>query len=751
MTGEPLPAIGMVVIGRNEGRRLLACLRSVSGLVESVVYVDSGSTDGSVEAAREMGAAVVELDLATPFTAARARNAGWRRLAEIAPQVGLVQFVDGDCAIVEGWLETAMSALDRDASLAAVCGRRRERSPEASIYNRLCDLEWDTPVGETKACGGDAMFRMAALREAGGYNQAIIAGEEPELCYRLRQRGWKVRRLDAEMTLHDADMHRFGQWWKRAVRSGHAYAEAMGRHGREPERFGVRPSLSIWFWSALWPVLVLAMGWPTGGWSLLGLLAYPTLMAKTAWSVRRSRRWAWGDCVLYGVACIVAKFPQLQGQMRYWFCTRRRGSGRIIEYKQAEGVSPNAMSVALVCGGYPQRSETFVSREVAALRARGYTVTTVGLRPPTQRDEQVEPADCVVYGPAAGRTFAGAACEVGRHPLHTLRTLGRGFADAIRPGEVMRVKDRLKLPVQAMAGIGLAGRLRSRGVAHIHCHFAHAPTTVGMYAARQLNVPFSFTGHANDLFQRRALIRKKLQRSAAVSAISRWHQAYYHDLDPSANGKVRVIRCGVDTGLWRENGRDNGAAMRVKPLRLITVARLVEKKGIDTLIEALRRVREAGVDAALTIVGEGPLEAALRKQVRSAQLDEYVNWRGGLPNEQVREALGEGNVFVLPCRTDAAGDRDGVPVVAMEAMACGLAVVIGDLPAIRELVTHEESGLLVAENDPAALAACLTRLARDEELRQRLGRSGQARVREEFDINVNADRLAAVLGSAGPC
>ncbi|MFW6336948.1 MAG: glycosyltransferase, partial [Phycisphaeraceae bacterium] len=733
--------IGVVAIGRNEGERLGRCLRSVVKRVAAVVYVDSGSRDGSVEMTRRLGASVVELDMTRTFTAARARNAGLERLVEMEPGVEFVQFVDGDCALAEGWIERAVSALAAEPKLAAVCGRRRERFPEASIYNRLCDLEWDTPVGEARSVGGDALFRVAAVREAEGYNEAIIAGEEPELCYRLRRRGWTIRRLDAEMALHDADMHRFGQWWKRAVRAGHAYAEAMGRHGGEPEWFGVRPSLSIWTWAGVWPIAILAPAWPTLGLSLLGLLAYPLMMTKAAWSLRRQRGWAWGDCVLYGVSCIAAKFPQMQGQMRYWFGTRRRGSGRIIEYKQADGVSANAMSVALVCGGYPQRTETFVSREVAALRARGYTVTTVGLRPPTQRDEQVEPADCVVYGPAAARTFAGAACELGRHPLHTLRTLGRGFADAVHPGESMRVKDRLKLPVQALAGIGLAGRLRQCNIRHVHCHFAHAPTTVGMYAARQMGVPFSFTGHANDLFQRRALIRKKLRRSAMVSAISRWHQGYYRDLEPSANGKVRVIRCGVDTDRWRENesGQSEGT------LRIITVARLVEKKGIDTLIEAVRLTREAGMAAELTIVGEGPLEPVLREQVRSAGLDDRVEWRGGLPNEQVRAALGEADVFVLPCRTDAAGDRDGVPVVAMEAMACGLVVVIGDLPAVRELVTHEENGLLIASDDASGLADWLQRLARDEGLRRRLGRQGQARVREEFDLNVNADRLAEAI------
>ena len=192
--------VGVVAIGRNEGERLRRCLTSVVERAGVVVYVDSGSTDDSVEMARGLGAMVVDLDRTTPFTAARARNAGLATLREAAPGLELVQFVDGDCEVAAGWLELAARQLDAEPQVAVVCGRRRERHPEASIYNRLCDIEWDTPVGYADACGGDALMRVAALAEVGGYDPDLIAGEEPDLCLRLRQRGWKVLRMDAEMT-----------------------------------------------------------------------------------------------------------------------------------------------------------------------------------------------------------------------------------------------------------------------------------------------------------------------------------------------------------------------------------------------------------------------------------------------------------------------------------------------------------------------------------------------------------------------
>ncbi|MEM9139196.1 MAG: glycosyltransferase, partial [Pseudomonadota bacterium] len=208
-------AVGAVIIGRNEGARLIRCLASV-GSAACMVYVDSGSTDGSVQAAREAGAEVVELDMDMPFTAARARNAGLARLREIGA-FDYVQFIDGDCELQPGWIALALAFLEEHPDVAVACGRRRERFPEASVYNRLCDHEWDTPVGEAKACGGDALMRMTALAAVGGYRDDLIAGEEPELCVRLRAAGWRVWRLDAEMTLHDADMHRFGQWWRRTA------------------------------------------------------------------------------------------------------------------------------------------------------------------------------------------------------------------------------------------------------------------------------------------------------------------------------------------------------------------------------------------------------------------------------------------------------------------------------------------------------------------------------------------------------
>src|ERR1700687_1484120 len=270
--------IGVVVIGRNEGDGLQRAPASVMRRGDSVVYVDSGSSDDSVALARSMGVDVVALDASAPFTAARGRNAGTEYLVAHAAALEFIQFVDGDCALVADWIERAVQELRRDSSVAVVCGRQQERCPHASIYNRLCGIEWQCmPTGSIESCGGNAMIRVAGLRAFGGDDAAWRAGEEPELCLRLRAKGWKILGIDAEMSMHDAAFTRFGQWWRRARRTGYGYARAAALHGRGPERHRVHECRSIWFWAVVLPVVTLAAAPSTGGMTLWLWLGYPVL------------------------------------------------------------------------------------------------------------------------------------------------------------------------------------------------------------------------------------------------------------------------------------------------------------------------------------------------------------------------------------------------------------------------------------------------------------------------------------------
>jgi glycosyltransferase involved in cell wall biosynthesis len=325
--------IGVVAIGRNEGNRLKECLLSVLGEGITVVYVDSGSTDGSVALGRSLGVHVVELDLSIPFTAARARNAGFEHLLQVQPNTEFVQFVDGDCRVVEGWLQRAANEMVAHPDVVVVCGRRREEFPNNSIYNRLCDIEWDTPVGEAKACGGDAMMRVNALKQVGRFNPTLIAGEEPELCVRLRQGGGKIIRINAEMTCHDAQITRFGQWWKRSLRAGHAYAEGSWLHGRTPDRHWVKESRSIWFWGLLLPLLAVATAPLTFGISILLLLLIYTFLGYKIYQNIKQRGFKSSDASLYALFCVLGKLPQTQGQILFHISRLLKRQQTLVEYK----------------------------------------------------------------------------------------------------------------------------------------------------------------------------------------------------------------------------------------------------------------------------------------------------------------------------------------------------------------------------------------------------------------------------------
>ena len=277
---------------------------------------------------------VVELDLSIPFTAARARNEGFARALSEVPGIEFVQFLDGDCELQPDWIDAALREFDTKPKAAIVCGRRRERHPEKTIYNLLCDLEWNTPIGQASACGGDALMRTQAVQEVGGYNPSVIAGEEPEMCVRLRQRGWEIYRIDHEMTLHDADMTRFGQWWKRNVRAGHAYAEGNFMHGAPPERHWAKQVRSNWVWGLIIPVLAVVLAWPTYGLSTLLWLGYP-LQAFRIWQYAKTRHGSIA-AAKQAIFIVLGKFPQMVGQWKFTWNRLTGKRSRIIEYKGAE-------------------------------------------------------------------------------------------------------------------------------------------------------------------------------------------------------------------------------------------------------------------------------------------------------------------------------------------------------------------------------------------------------------------------------
>ncbi len=323
-----LSETGIVIIGRNEGERLRRCIASIPReLLSRTIYVDSGSTDKSNEYAKNKGLITHELDMSKHFTAARARNAGFNILLKHYPELRYVHFIDGDCSFARGWINFAIQYLESHPVVAVTCGQRREIHPNASIYNWLCDIEWNTPVGETYACGGDFLVRTSVFKQIGGFNDNLIAGEEPELCYRIRRTENKIVRLNHDMTWHDANMHHFRQWFRRNMRAGYAFAEAVFLYRHQQDGYWRREFLRIGIWGIALPTLIFA-GTFYNSWFLIISLIYPFQVIRISLKQKGNRR-----NIRYGFFMVLAKLPEAAGCINYIINRLTRSRRKLIEYK----------------------------------------------------------------------------------------------------------------------------------------------------------------------------------------------------------------------------------------------------------------------------------------------------------------------------------------------------------------------------------------------------------------------------------
>lgn len=327
--------LSVVVIGRNEGARLSRCLASIRAMQEpgggyELIYVDSASTDDSVARADDLGATVIRLCDKRPGAAA-ARNAGWR-----AANGEFVLFLDGD-TILERDFAVAALAVAADSDVAVVWGHRRELFPTHSVYNRVLDLDWIYAPGVTEICGGDALIRRTALAQVGGYAEDLLAGEEPDLCRRLRQRGCAIVHIDKAMTRHDLAMTRWAQYWRRAVRAGHAYAAVADRSANsaaplwgDVARANRRHALVLLVGLAATIAISVGVGslWPIVAFAL----CVGALVLRSAYRAR----WRHGDPVtllLYGIHSHLQQIPIFWGQLLYDRDCRRGVARGVIDYK----------------------------------------------------------------------------------------------------------------------------------------------------------------------------------------------------------------------------------------------------------------------------------------------------------------------------------------------------------------------------------------------------------------------------------
>ena len=394
----------------------------------------------------------------------------------------------------------------------------------------------------------------------------------------------------------------------------------------------------------------------------------------------------------------------------------------------------------------PSRSETFVYREVIELRRRKHRVSVASVRKPQKglgADELDQLANDAIpiYSTGLVQLTIDAASFFASKPIKASSVLFSCLCDTLF-GRGVTLARRPKILIQGVAGLALAKRCAAKEVSHIHSHMAHVPTTIAMYAAKALNVPFSFTGHAADLFRDYSLLPAKLRRAKFVSCISEWHRNYYLQHETTLRDDVLpVVRCGVDTDLFEPIAKQNDAKFRV-----LAVGRLVEKKGFDTLIEACSKLRSNQHDFQCDIIGDGELFDALAKMIADKSLGSNVTLRGAMANDDIRQEMQNADLVVLPCRAAKSGDKDGIPVVLMEAMSCGVPVISGDLVTIRELIEHNVNGILVEPDSVSDLKSAISDLLNDEAKRSQLAERGRQRILEEFSISKNIDRLEHAFG-----
>ncbi len=397
------------------------------------------------------------------------------------------------------------------------------------------------------------------------------------------------------------------------------------------------------------------------------------------------------------------------------------------------------LTVAYVMSRFPKLTETFILAELLAMDRAGVRVELHPLL--RQRGEPVQPdaapwVERAHYLPFLSPEILRTQAWYLRDRRRRRRYL-RAFADMLI--------GTWRSPNFLLGGLGIfpkvahmARQMRAEGVDHVHCHFASHPALAGFLIRRLAGIPYSFTAHGSDLHVDRTMLPEKVREAAFVVTISQDNRRLIESTaGGAAVGKVEVIHCGVDPSrLAPVERRSDG------PLRIVAVGTLHEVKGQVHLIEACRRLAEAGVAFTCRFIGDGPDRAQLAARIDQLGLMDRVQLPGRMTSDAVAAELAAADVLVAPSVPTRGGKREGIPVVLMEAMATGLPVVASRLSGIPELVTDEADGLLVPPGDDAALAAALGRLARDPALRRRLGACGRETILAGFDVDANARALA---------
>ncbi len=405
------------------------------------------------------------------------------------------------------------------------------------------------------------------------------------------------------------------------------------------------------------------------------------------------------------------------------------------------------IKIAYLAPEIPALSATFVYNEILELGKLGVEVKAFSVHRPAHIASEsslteLKKAVFHLYEISKGQVVLDNFNMLFRNPIGYLKAATRLIGDIFRQGVITR--SALGLGYRFLYAATLAKQLKQADVQHLHVHFAHIPTDIAMYAAPMAGIGFSVQAHANDLFERGWLLKQKVSRSVFFATISEFNQRFLDDLQADSN-KIKIVRCGVDQK-WQPPAK---SLNKNEVFTIGTVGRLVEKKGIDTLINAISKLVKDGRKVRLQIAGNGPLETELKQQAASLGLsDDRLQFLGALSHDKVADFISGLDVFVLPCKKDKQGDMDGIPVVLMEAMLCGVPVISTELSGIPELVINNLTGLTVPPDNEIELAEAIYQLMDKPETALRLVSGAKQRVESEFLLNKNVAKLITLIQSS---
>ncbi len=407
-------------------------------------------------------------------------------------------------------------------------------------------------------------------------------------------------------------------------------------------------------------------------------------------------------------------------------------------------------ALGMILKGYPRISETFISNEILLLEQMGIRVHIFSMRHPREpfcHDSVRQIKAEVDYLPTElyddfGRLFLAALLQGGRHPVRfqaAVRKAGERFARTRSMGTIKHL----------LQGCYLANLLhRAPEVVHLHAHFAHSPTSVALFSSIMAEIPFSFTGHAKDIYtQNRDQLREKIDLAKLVVTCTGYNKKFLNELAPATKTPIHRVYHGIDLSLFH-----NSTTRRTPqpPYRILTVARLTSKKGIDTILKALAILKKQEIEFTYTLIGDGDEKEQVLTQIFDLGLGEHVRWLGTLPHEKVIRELEQADIFVLGCRITKNGDRDGIPNVMVESLAMGLPAVGTTVSALPEIIQPGKTGLLAETNNPTQTAEALLELLTNNSLRTDCIRAGKDLVATSFNNRELIKELAVIYKQAIP-